>query len=141
MYLTQPFTGGKAYEHADIAIIIFGQPFDMFTSIEYSDDQDIKNVFAAGSKVHSRTHGNEDPTAKISLLMAGLEALQSAVPTGRIQDIPEFDIVVTFIDTAFLTKVHKIHNCRFKNNGRKASTGDGAIIVDVDLVISHITWK
>jgi hypothetical protein len=142
MYYLQPLINGKAEEHADIQVVIMGQLMTGFTSIEYTDDQDIQNVHAAGSAVNARVHGKQNPTAKISFLASTLSAFQNLVPTTRrIQEIPEFDVIVTYVDSAYVTKVHVLKNARFKNNGRKAATGDGAIIVDVDLVISNIEYK
>lgn len=136
-----PLINGKAEEQADIAITIMGQLMTGFTSIEYMDEQDIQNVHAAGANVNARVHGKVNPTAKISFLSSTLASFQNAVASKRIQEIPEFDVVVTYIDSAYTTKIHILKNARFKNNGRKAATGDGAIIVDCDLVISHIEYK
>lgn len=139
-YLT-PLINGKAEEQADIAITIMGQLMTGFTAIEYMDEQEIANVHAAGANVNARVHGKVNPTAKISFLSGTLASFQALVPSKRIQEIPEFDVVVTYVDSAYVTKIHILKNARFKNNGRKAATGDGAIIVDCDLVISHIDYK
>ncbi len=136
-----PLINGKAEEHADIAIVIMNQKMTGFTSIEYMDEQDIENVYAAGANVNARVHGKVKPTAKISFLSASMAAFQSVAPNGRIQQIPEFDVIVTYVDTAYITRVHILKNVRFKNNGRKAATGDGAIVVDCDIVISEIQFK
>ena len=141
MYLTIPFQRGKQYEWADISIFAMNQVFTGVTSLEYEEDQDMKNVMAVGKEVAGRVYGQINPTAKISMLMGDFESLQAASPTGRIQDIPEFAIVVTFVDAALVTVKHVINNCRFKKNGRKSGTGEGAIIHDCELIISHVTWK
>jgi hypothetical protein len=64
----------------------------------------------------------------------------SVAPNGRIQDIPEFDIVVTFTDANLIPVVHKIRNCRFKKNMIGTQTGDTSIPMELDLVISHIEF-
>jgi hypothetical protein len=64
----------------------------------------------------------------------------SAAPNGRIQDIPEFDIVVTFTDANLIPVVHKIRNCRFMKNMIASATGDTSIPMELDLVISHIEF-
>lgn len=141
MYLTQPFIRGKQYEWADISLFAMNQVFTGVTSIEYDEEQDIKNVMAVGKEVIGRIYGQMSPSAKISLLMSDIESLQAAVPTGRIQDIPEFTIVVTYVDAALITVTHKLNNCRFKKNGRKSGVGEGAIMQDIELIISDIKWK
>lgn len=141
MYLTQPFIRGKQYEWSDIALFAMNQVFTGITNIEYEEDQDMKNVMAVGKEVAGRVYGQMSPTAKVSMLMSDIEALQAASPTGRIQDIPEFTIVVSYLDPALLTVVHKLNNVRFKKNGRKSGTGEGAIMHDIELIISDIKWK
>ena len=136
-----PLINGKAEEHADIAIVIMGQKMTGFTGIEYMDEQDIENVYAAGANVNARVHGIVKPTCKMSFLSSTLSAFQSVAPNGRIQQIPEFDIIVTYVDPAYVTRIHILKNARFKSNGRKAATGDGAIVVDCDIVISEIQFK
>jgi hypothetical protein len=141
MYLLTPMIRGKAYEHADVAVIILGQQFTGVSSIDYDEDQDMQNEYAAGKEVVARSYGQIKPTAKITMLMGDIEAVQAISPTGRIQDVPEFTVVITFVDAAFKTVVHKLNNCRFKKNMRTSKSGDGAIFCDIDLIISHITWK
>lgn len=142
MYFLTPLSSGKAEEQADIQVVIMGQLMLGFTSIEYSDDQDMEQVHAAGSAVQAYVYGKEKPMAKISFLSSHMSQFQNLVPvTNRIQDIPPFDVIVTYVDPAYITKVHVIKNAKFKNNGRKAATGDGAIITECDLLISHIQYK
>lgn len=140
-YYLQPLVNGKAYEHSDIQVYTMNQMITGFTDIEYDDNRDVANGHAAGSYVSYRTHGKYNPTAKCSFLMSTLEAFQNVAPNRKIQEIPEFDIVITFIDPALITHVHVLKNCRFKNNGRKAGVGDGAIITDVEIVVADIEFK
>lgn len=136
-----PLINGKAYEWADIVVNIGGIPITGITAIEYTDNQTMENVYAAGRNVNARTYGRVEPTAKVSMLMSSIEAIQAASTTGRIQDIPEFDIPVVFIDTNNVTVRHKLRNVRFMNNGRKSAAGEGAVIVEIDLILSHIEWR
>ncbi len=138
-YLT-PLINGKAYEWADIVVNIMGVPMTGITSIEYSEKQTMENVYAAGRFPNARTYGKVEPTAKITFLMSDIEAVQAVAPLGRIQDIPEFDIPVVFLDTNNLTVKHKLRNVRFTENKRTSSTGDGALLVEIELIISHIEW-
>lgn len=136
-----PLINGKAYEWADVVVNIGGVPVTGITAIEYNDSQTMENVYAAGRNVNARTYGRVEPTAKISMLMSSIEAIQAASTTGRIQDIPEFDIPVVFLDTNNVTVRHKLRNVRFMNNGRKSAVGEGAVIVEIDLILSHIEWR
>lgn len=139
-YSLPPLINGKSYEWSDIVINILGQPFAGVSSIEYEDMQEMENVMGAGNRVVSRVYKNFVPTAKVTLYMEELEAIQAIAPQGVIQRIPEFDITVAFIDVAIPIRVHTIKNCRFKNNTRKVAQGDGAIGVELELLISHVEF-
>ena len=138
-YLT-PLINGKAYEWADIVVNVLGVPLTGITAIEYAEKQTMENVYAAGRNVNARTYGKVEPTAKISLLMSDVEAIQAVAPLGRMQDIPEFNITVIYLDTNNLTDKHKIKNARFTENKRTSSAGDGAVIVEIELIISNVDW-
>jgi hypothetical protein len=135
-----PLINGKSYEWSDIVLNILGVPVVGITSIEYSEKQDMQNVYGAGRRPVSRGYGKIEPTAKITLLMEEVEAIQAAIPTGLLMDIPEFDIVVAYVDSALVSRVHKLRNARFMNNDRKANTGDTSLPVELDLILSHVEW-
>ena len=59
---------------------------------------------------------------------------------GRIQDIPEFDIIVIYLDAALITRKHVLKNVRFMNNKRASSSGDTSIPVDLELILSHVQY-
>ena len=138
-YLT-PIVNGKAYEHADITMIVMGIPITGLTAIDYGEEADIQNIYATGRFPNARTHGQITPEAKITVLMEDVMNIVSAAPRGRLWDIPEFDIIVSFTDTSLIPVTHKIKNCRFKNNKISSKTGSDAIAIDIDLVCSNIDW-
>lgn len=135
-----PLINGKSYEWSDIIVNILGVPVVGITAIEYGEEQGIENIYGAGAYPVSRGYGKVEPTAKITLLMEEVEAIQAAAPQGRINQIPEFDITVAYVDTNLVSRVHKIRNCRFKKNMRSSAQGDTNIPVELDLVCSHIEW-
>jgi hypothetical protein len=135
-----PLINGKSYEHADITCIILGIPIIGITAIEYAEDAGITNIWTTGRFPTSRVHGKVEPTAKVTMLMEEVMNILTVAPKGRIYNIPEFDIIVSFTDLSLIPVVHKIKNCRFKNNKIASATGDDAIPVDIDLVCSNIDW-
>lgn len=136
-----PLINGKSYDWADITVNILGLPVVGITGVEYAENQTIENVYGAGKYPVSRGFGKVEPTAKITMLMEEVEALQAAVTTGRLQDIPEFDILITYVDVQLVTRVHKLRNARFMKNDRIVAQGDTSIPVELDLVISHVEWR
>ena len=135
-----PLINGKAYEFADITCIILGTPIIGVTAIEYGETDNIENVYATGRYPVARGFGQIEPSANITILMNEVMNIVSVAPNGRLQDIPEFDIIVTFTDANLIPVVHKIRNCRFKTNMITSATGDTSIPMDLELIVSHIEF-
>lgn len=139
-YPTVPLINGKSYEWADIVVNVLGLPIIGITNIEYEEKQGMENIYGAGRFPVSRGYGKVEPTAKITMLMEELENIQAVAPLGRIMDIPEFDIIVMYLDPANVTRKHVLKNVRFMNNKRASSTGDTSIPVELELIVSHIQY-
>lgn len=135
-----PLVNGKAYEYADITCVILGVPIIQITSIEYGEDAAISNVYSTGRYPTSRVHGRIEPSAKMTILFDEVQNIMSVAPGGKLFNIPEFDIIVSYFDSSLTPVTHTLKNVRFKNNMLKAATGDDAIAIDVDLVISNIDY-
>lgn len=140
-YPIVPLINGKSYEWADIAINVLGVTVIGVTSIEYEEKQGMENIYGAGRFPVSRGYGKVEPTAKITLLMEEVQALMAVAPLGRLQDIPEFDISVIYLDAALVTVKHKLRNVRFMSNTRTSASGDTSIPVDLELILSHVEWQ
>lgn len=136
-----PLINGKSYEWSDITMNVMGVPIVGVTAIKYDETQNMTNVYGAGRRPVSRGYGSIEPTASVTLLMEEIENLQSVAPNGLLMDIPEFDIVVAFIDSALIPRTHKLRNVRFKKNAREVSQGDTSIPVELELIISHVDWR
>lgn len=139
-YPIPPLINGKSYEYADIQVNILGVPVVGITSIQYEEKQAMENVYGAGNRPVSRGYGKFEPTARITLLMEEIENITAVSPGGVIQNIPEFDIIVIFLDSALVTRKHKLRNVRFMNNVRSSNTGDTSIPCECELILSHIEY-
>lgn len=137
-----PLLNGKAYEWVDAKINIMGVAISEIIAIDYSDKRDGKNLWGAGSYPGSRGSGNYEATAKLTLRMSEVEAIQDVAPlNGDITLIPEFDISISFIHPSLTIRKHIIKNCRFLNNGRTMKSGDQSIDCELNLLVSHIIWN
>lgn len=136
-----PLVNGKSNEWADIVVNILGLPFAGVTKINYDDKQDMKNVYGAGNRPVSRIYGQFNPEASVTLLMEEVENILSIVPTGVIQAIPEFNIIITYTDPSMPTRVHTLRNCRFMSNPRSSERGTGEIECEMQLIISHVEYR
>jgi len=137
----QALINGTAYSWSQIVINIFNQRVTGVKKIMYKEDEEIQDNFGAGNRPVSRSFGKIETEGSIELFMSEIEALTVAIPSGRLQDIPEFDIVVSYLPSNGRVVSHVLKNCRFKTNGREASEGDLEITQEIDLQIGEIIWK
>lgn len=117
-----------------------GVPVVGITAIEYGDDQVVENHYGAGRFPVSYSKGRVTPSAKITVAMGEVIGWQAKSPTGRLQDLAPFPIVVAYIPEDGQIVTDKIMNCRFKKNARNWKEGDTRQLVDLELVPSHIKW-
>lgn len=135
---------GIEYGWSDIKLNLLGRTVEGITSIEYSDTREKVNNWGRGSQPVSRGKGKYEAKAKITLSMKEVEAIQRALPRGvRIQDIPMFDINVSFDPEDGSSPIVKdrIRHCEFTNKERKIKQGDGEISHEFELVVGVIDWN
>lgn len=136
-----PLINGMLHSWASIQVAIQGVPLTGITSIEYEDKQEVVNKYGAGRYPVGRGLGRITPSAKITLYLDEVSALQAKSTTGRLQDLGMFDILVGYLHpTSGLITYDKIRNCHFGDNSRKIKEGDTDIQVELELVPSHIEW-
>ncbi|MEG2276675.1 MAG: hypothetical protein RSC80_02410 [Odoribacter sp.] len=136
-----PLINGLAYDWGSIVTNIAGVPVTGITAIEYGEDQEVMNNYGAGRYPVSRSKGRITPSAKITLFMQEVEAIQAQALNGRIQDIAPFDIVVCYLPANGQIVNHVIKDCQFKANKRAWKEGDTKQEVELELVVSRIIWK
>lgn len=137
-----PLINGVEPSWANLTVSIASLPENAITAIDYDDDQDMENIYAAGQTPIARGYGQIKAGAKITLLRSAVESVRASSPTGRLQDIAPFDIVVQFIPMDGGTIItHKIRNCQFRKDSVSTKKGDMSIETDFDLITSHIEWK
>jgi hypothetical protein len=136
-----PLINGESYSWGSIACNILRNLVSGITSINYSEDQDMEDFYGAGNYPVSRGYGKIKATGDVTLMMEEVEALQKAAPGGRLQAIPAFDIIVSFLRLNDIVVTHKLKNCQFKKNERAMKTGDMGFEVKLDLIVSHIEWN
>ncbi|WP_417366892.1 hypothetical protein [Flavobacterium beibuense] len=125
----------------NITVNLLGRDLEGITAINYDDTETKENVYGGGKMPVGRSKGNYEATASLTLFKEELDALQGSLPPGkRIQDIAAFDIVVVYERENGTIQTDIIHNVEFTNNARDVSQGDGTIAVELELIVSHITW-
>jgi len=140
MPLEPVLINGRAYSWGDIKCVVLGTPVAGISSISYEDEQEIEDNYGAGRLPVSRGHGQITTTASLTLQMEELVALQKVAPGGRLQDIPAFDIVVSYLPGNGTVTTDILKNVQFKKNARAPKQGDKKIESEIPLAISHIQW-
>jgi hypothetical protein len=135
-----PLINGVSYSWSQVTVNVLGNPVAGITAISYEEKQEIVNNYGAGNYPVSRGFGKIESTASVTLLMEEVEALTNSAPDRRLQNIPEFDINITFLPPNGVVVNHVLKNCRFLSNKRDTKVDDTKIEVQLDLVISHIQW-
>lgn len=135
-----PLVNGQAYAYSDIVVTILGQPVAGITAITYSDSQEITENYGAGQFPVSRGLGKIESEASITIDRTELNAILSAAPGNRLQNIGEFDITVSYVPANSAPVTDIIKNCRFKNTPSGGSEGDSNIVSELELAVSHILW-
>ena len=133
---------GQTYAWQDIEVVLLGRKVYGIRAISYSETQEFENIYGAGNQVVARGTGIAEFEGAITLLSDEVEKIMDAIPSGRLQDIPEFPITVHYRTSLATKKVtHTLLGCRFKNNVRDVSQGDNMIEVELDIAIAGIAWR
>lgn len=135
-----PLVNGMICSWADVTVLIGGVPFTGILGVEYGDEQEIVNKYGAGRHPVGRAKGKITPSGKLILYQEEVQALSAQSPNGRIQDLPPFDIIVSYLPEGGIVVTDKIRNCHISANARKWKEGDTGQEVELPLVPSHIDW-
>ena len=139
---TVPEINGVEHSWANLSVVIGGVPVTGIQKITYKDSQTIENIYGAGQRPVGRGYGKIESTASMTLLRSEIEALRDSSPTGRLQDIAPFDIIVQFLPVNGQKIVtHRLRNCQFKDEGVDISEGDTSNSEELPMILSHIEWK
>lgn len=139
---TPPLINGVEPAWANLTVNIAGVPSVAIRSLDYGDEQKTENLYGAGQQPIGRGYGNITTSASVTLLLSEVEAIRKASPTGRLQDIAPFDIIVNFMPVNSTTIInHKIRNCQFTDNKVATKQDDVDTEVPLTLLPSHIDWK
>ncbi len=131
---------GIAYAWVDINVNILGVSVSGISAIKYDDEQEMEDNYGAGRFPTTRGYGEIKTTASITLHAEEVVALQRIAPFGRLQDIPPFDIPVSYLPENGNVTTDVLKNVQFKKNGRDTKKGDKMIDVEIPLQVSHIKW-
>ena len=138
--MDSPMINGIGYSWSSISVTIGGRKLVGIRAIEYAEEQDIEGTKGAGNKDIEVGYGDVKLTGSITLLAYEVDALEELSPTGRLQDLEPFPIIVGF-NAGGKIKVHRLTFCILKKNGRTGKSGDKFLEVQIPLFIGDIKYK
>jgi hypothetical protein len=136
----QPLVNGTAYTHADVVLNVAGIPIVEVTEISYSDPQSIEFNYGTGNMPLSRSFGNVEPQASITVAMKEYTKIQALAPLGKIQNIPDFPIGVNYAPEGGDFRRDRLNLCRFKGTDISTSQGDTNTYVTLELSVPSIDY-
>ena len=137
-----PLINGVEYGWASVTTNIAGVVETCITAIEFADKQTVENIYGAGQHPVARGYGKIEPSASITLLKSAVEDIRTASPTGRLQDIAPFDIVVSFVNQGNPKIIkHVVKNCQFTEDPFSGKEGDTKFEITLPLLPSQIIWN
>lgn len=133
---------GQEYSWSDVKINLFGRTLQGISAIDYDDNVNKKNNKGSGVMPVSRSRGDYEAKASITLAMKEVEAIQNALPRGkRLQDIAPFNIEVVYDpDNGNPLVHHRIEGCEFTNRKSELKAGEGNFETQFDLIVGSINW-
>ncbi len=134
-----PLINGVEYSWASITVVIGGTVLTGLRGVSYKDGQTIDPYYALGNKPVAVSEGNIEYEASLKVSPTTAQILEESSPTGRLQDIDFFDVIISF-NAGLKVQTHTLKNCKFTSNMRDASQGDTALEVELPLFVSEIKW-
>lgn len=121
---------GKAYDSADVQIVIEGEQFDEITEITYGNDQEHQLNHSLSVDATSWSKGKITPKASVTMYMTNVVRLEKR-GGGSVLNLRPFDIQVSYVNDD-----NEIINdtiiAKFMNEGREV-TGEMGLKMKFDL--------
>ena len=145
--MAQALINGQEYDYGMIRVNVFGFTIEGISMVEYNKKQEVTPNYGRGRKAVSYGIGKEECTAKLKLAMIETLRILTAAKAkhGAKADllmIEPFDIEVVYVpdNTTMKTVTDKILACKFKDDGRSASSGDAQMEHEYELFVGDIEF-
>lgn len=130
---------GVSYAWSDIQLSINGSlPIIGITDINYGFTRKVTNNYGAGSQPVSRSFGNVEYTASITIYKEEYEVLKSIAVGGDITTIPKFTISVSYMNQDLPIVTEKLLNCNFVNADVKPKQNDANLPYTLNIVFAGV---
>jgi len=130
---------GEAYDWASVNVTIGSTLLFGITEINFNEAQDISpiyndNVFPLGYGL-----GKMKITASLTISMDEMDIFRASANEFRVQNIPPFDITVSFFDKLEnIPVLYVIKNCKITNNGLTLTQNSPNSLIKLEIIASGI---
>lgn len=128
---------GRSYDWSMIEFNfshISGEQIMGISGITYKRERKIEKKYGVGSKPIGKGYGNIDYTATITMDMNAIQEIKALVPSGVLEELGEFDLVVSYNHpTSGATVIDTIKSCCFSEQGTDVSQDDTSIEMEYNL--------
>jgi protein involved in ribonucleotide reduction len=138
--VNKPMINGVVYAWSSIKINVMGETLTGVDAINYEEDQAIEGVYGAGNRKIGVSYGDVETPGSITLQRHEIDRLEDLSSTGRLQDLPPFEIIVSYT-AGGRVKVHTLEFVIIKKNIGGGSKGENELSKELDLFIGNIKWK
>lgn len=133
---------GIEYGWADIVFNINGRKIENLTAIEYGEKQEKSNQHGAGRYPVGRGRGRINYSGKITLGFEEAQNMRATSPTGSLNGIKPFDIIVSYQpESGAKVITETLKGCEFDVDDTKWKEGDMRGLADLNLLIFRIVKK
>jgi hypothetical protein len=139
--MATPLINGVAYSWANVKLVLFGVPVIGITKIEYKKKQNKENNYGLGTEPISRGYGNNEYDAKITLYKDEWNSIIAAAPNKDPNQIPFFDIQVSFGGAGVASTLDVLQACEFLEDPFTVGQGDTKIMIELPLILAGIVHK
>ena len=133
---------GVVHSWGSVQIVMGGVPVTGINKISYDSKQTKEAIYGAGQNPVGKGYGKIENSCTIGLIREEAEALRAASPTGRLTDLPPFNIIVKYLPVSGQKMAtHRILGAEFTSDGAELNEGDTSDYNDYDLLVSDIQYK
>lgn len=133
-----PLINGEVHSAAAVEVQVNGVNIVNVKEINYDDKQEVTDVYGFQANAVGRSMGKITREGSITIGIEEKEAITAAAPNRRLQELNLIIIVSYVVGTTSI--IHRLTDCKPKNNGGAVKSGDNELSYKIDLAIGDIKY-
>lgn len=133
-----PLINGELHSAASVEIQVNGVSIYNVKDINYATQKEVTEVYGLQGNPVGRSEGKISRTGDITIGIEEKEALTASAPN---RDLTALNMVIVVSYTVGTTPIiHRLLNCKPKNNGGAVKSGDNELSYKIDLFVGDIKY-